>query len=153
MQHSESIDKIVPAMFDVQRTIGPAPKQSDNPFFKSKYADLITIWNHVQETLTANGLFIIQTGEPSQLGTLNLTTTIMHKSGQWIGGTITFSLAKNDPQATGSAITYARRYGLSAILGLMTDKDDDGEGAMNRKKQTGTGAVPAVKQDDDFAGF
>lgn len=146
MRHSEAIDKIVPAMFEIQKKLGPVPKQSENPFFKKKYADLLTIWKHVHDSLFEAGMFVIQTGEASGVGTLSLTTTIMHaESQQYISGTMTFSLSKPDPQQTGSAVTYARRYGLSAILGLMTDKDDDAEGAMDRPRKTGS--VPVAQSD------
>jgi len=153
MQHSEKIDKVVPAMFEIQKKLGPAPKKSDNPFFKSKYADLLTVWEHIHDTMFEHGLFIIQPGKESERGTLSLTTVVMHaESQQWISGTMTWTLDKASPQATGSCVTYARRYGLAAIFGLMTDKDDDAEGAMDRKKKTGEGAAPDTNR-GDFAGF
>jgi hypothetical protein len=72
----------------------------------------------------------MQTPSPSDSGTLALTTRLVHESGEWIEDTATLPLPKNDPQGYGSAMTYARRYALSAITGLYQD-DDDGNAASN----------------------
>src|SRR6056297_748205 len=129
MLSSPEIDKLATALVEVQKEMEVAPKESDNPFFKSKYADLATIWKTAQKVLPKNGLAVIQTMEPSDGSTVNVTTRLVHKSGQWTEGTITMDPKKNDPQGIGSCVTYARRYSLSAIVGMVTDEDDDGNHA------------------------
>jgi hypothetical protein len=127
MQKSESIDLLAKALAKVQITIKPAIKDSANPFFKSKYADLTSVWDSCGEALAANGLSVAQVGEPVP-GGASLTTVLMHESGQWISGTMEAPLAKQDAQAVGSCITYLRRYGLAAMVGIRTE-DDDGAAA------------------------
>lgn len=91
-----------------------------------RYATLARVWEAIRPVLTREGLAVVQTCVPSSPEAMQLTTTLVHKSGQWIAGTIAIPLAVRTPQAYGSALTYARRYGLAAILGLAVDVDDDG---------------------------
>lgn len=128
MQKSESIAKLAVALVKAQRDIKVASKSSDNPFFKSKYADLGAIVDVVKPALNNNGISFLQ------IVTLEgVETTLLHESGEYISGVTPVVVAKqNDPQALGSAISYARRYGLQAIVGVVADKDDDGEKAMGR---------------------
>jgi len=108
-----------------------ARKDSTNPFFKSKYADLQAIYMAVREPLTKNELAVIQTTET--LDTLNVVTTLVHSSGQWIRGYMPVINTKGDAQGMGSAITYARRYSLAAIAGI-AQMDDDGNAAVKSTK-------------------
>lgn len=139
MQKSENIDALAKALCKAQAEMVPAVKDSDNPFFKSKYADYSSVWKACHKALTNNGLAVGQLMEPSEKGIL-LTTIIMHESGQWLSGSQPISAIKQDPQGIGSAITYARRYGLAAILAL-PQEDDDGEIAMNRSAQKFQGGI------------
>lgn len=109
-----------------------AKKDEVNPYFKSKYADLASCWEACREPLSKNGLSIIQTTDISELNNaVVIETTLLHSSGEWVTGSLQMPLIKTDPQGVGSAMTYGRRYGLSAIVGIVSD-DDDGEAAMNR---------------------
>jgi ERF superfamily len=127
MSQSETIGALTKALVKVQKELGGALKDSTNPFFKSKYADLASCFEASRALLTANGLAVAQTTRVE--GTANvLATTLMHESGEWLSGEILLVPVKNDPQGIGSAMTYARRYGYSAIIGL-TQVDDDGHEA------------------------
>ncbi|HUV46275.1 MAG TPA: ERF family protein [Dehalococcoidia bacterium] len=134
MEKSESIKELAIALNKAQATLQVAKKGSENPFFHSKYADLLSIWDACREALTSNGLSIAQIADTDLEGKAVLETILMHTSGEWIMGRLPLSTTKTDPQGQGSAITYARRYSLSAIIGLCTEPDDDAEGAMNREK-------------------
>ena len=121
---SESIGKLALALSKAQAQFNGANKSSDNPFFKSKYADLFECINATKEHLTANELAVIQTTEPAAKG-VDIITTLAHSSGEWVRGRINMQPKKDDDQARGSSITYGRRYGYAAIVGL-AQKDDDG---------------------------
>lgn len=131
MRTSESLSKIAPALLEAQKAITFAAKDTNNPFFKSKYADLPCVIDAVKSHLNENGIVFIQSASPSEQGYLAMTTRLMHESGEWIEDTATLPLPKADPQGYGSASTYARRYGLAAICGLYQD-DDDGNAAQKR---------------------
>ena len=127
MEKSESIKNLAIALSKFQGTIGKIGKDSNNPFFKSKYASLSTILENIQKPLTESGLCFSQM--PDQTG---LTSILIHsESGEYIQATYILTPVKNDPQSLGSAITYARRYALGSILGLNIDEDDDGNTASN----------------------
>lgn len=128
MKTSESIKEIAIALVDSQNKIRYAIKDSTNPHFKSRYADLGSVIDAIKESLNINGIAFIQTPTESQIGTLALTTRLIHKSGEWIEDTAICPLSKNDPQGYGSALTYLRRYSLASITGLYQD-DDDGNAA------------------------
>lgn len=131
MQKSELINELAIALCKAQAQFGPLRKGADNPFFKSKYADLSSVIDVAREPLYEMGLSFTQTMDDSDSGSVIVETTLMHSSGQWITGRLKMPTAKSDPQGYGSAITYARRYALQAILGLAAE-DDDAEGAMQR---------------------
>jgi hypothetical protein len=128
MYQSEQINELVTALAKAQGEISPALKDSNNPFFKSKYADLSSVWNACREPLSRHGIAIVQTMD-SREGQLFLTTTLAHSSGQWMKSYMPIIMEKNTPQALGSAITYMRRYALSAIVGMTSEEDDDGNEA------------------------
>jgi hypothetical protein len=125
METSESIKELATALCKFQGAVEKIRKTEENPFFKSKYADLSSILDAIREPMAENGLSFVQcpTGEDE------LMTMLMHTSGEWIKSSYTMKPVKNDPQGRGSAITYQRRYALSAILGLNIDEDDDGNAA------------------------
>jgi len=126
MKTSESIKEIAIALVKAQDNITYAIKDSTNPHFKSRYADLGSVIHAIKESLNNFGIAFIQTPTESQPGTLALTTRLIHSSGEWIEDTAICPLQKNDPQGYGSALTYLRRYTLASITGLYQD-DDDGE--------------------------
>lgn len=129
---SESIAALAAALSKAQADITGALKDSSNPFFKSKYADLASCWDACRKQLAANGLCVIQTTNTTDAGVV-LVTTLAHSSGEWIRGVLPVVTKDNGPQAQGSGITYARRYALAAIVGL-AQIDDDAEAAQARAK-------------------
>jgi hypothetical protein len=130
MNHSESISKLSTALVAFHSKMGKVSKDSVNPYFNSKYASLSTILSAVTPVLTEAGLSIVQmpTGENE------LQTTLIHSSGEWISSTMKLAPIKSDPQAQGSAITYARRYAVGAILSLNIDEDDDANAATHGRQ-------------------
>jgi hypothetical protein len=138
---SDFLDKIAPALVQAQATAAPALKQSNNPHFKSKYADLSACWEAVREPLAAAGLAVLQEATLTEVG-VSVTTRIIHSSGQWIQTEpLTVPLGKRDAHGVGSATSYGKRYSLSAALGIVAD-DDDGNGAIAPRA-----AEPVVKVD------
>jgi hypothetical protein len=133
---SESIGNLALALSKAQSQMSAAKMDSENPFFKSKYADLASVWDACRKPLTDNELAVVQTlgGTPDNV---EIITTLIHKSGEWIRGAIILKPVKADPQGVGSAITYGRRYGITAILGIIQE-DDDGNAASNPPKQPET---------------
>lgn len=127
---SESIDKLAGALSKAQSQIEGAKRDSDNPFFKSKYADLASVWDACKKQLTDNGLAIVQTTEFAG-ERLVLKTTLLHTSGQWVESIYPIITAKPDAQGMVAALTYARRASLAAIAGVCPI-DDDGETAVGR---------------------
>ena len=150
MRTSESVAKIAPALLAAQKAITFAAKDSLNPHFKSKYADLPCVIDAVKPALNEAGIVFIQSASPSEPGYLAMTTRLMHQSGEWIEDTATLPLPKADPQGYGSASTYARRYGLAAICGLYQD-DDDGNAAQKPATQAPTPAPPMTLNDEQVA--
>lgn len=126
---SNEIGALALALSKAQGVMKHAIKDSNNPHFKSKYADLTSCLEAVREPLSKNGLAIVQLPSRSAEGLVELTTMLIHESGQWIGSTASTRIAKDDPQGMGSALSYLRRYSLMSITGLGAD-DDDGEQAM-----------------------
>ena len=132
MNQSESIAALAAALSKAQASITGALKDSANPFFKSKYADLASCWDACRKPLTDNGLAVIQTIEAGEARAV-LVTTLCHASGEWIKSYCPILTKDDSPQALGSAITYARRYALAAMCGL-AQVDDDAEAAQGRHK-------------------
>lgn len=134
MKRSETLTKLAPAIVKAQGQIDGAIKNAKNPHLKNRYADLGAVWDACREALQANSLAVLQMPCPSDDGRLHLETVLMHESGEYIASEIALPLPKQDPQGAGSAITYARRYGLAAMLGIVQE-DDDGEAASQRPQQ------------------
>lgn len=142
MNKSESIKNLALALCKFQSNIGKVKKEATNPFFKSKYASLANILDVIQKPLADAGLSFAQFPDAD-----GLTTILMHESGEWIESIYSMPVAKiNDPQAMGSAITYARRYALGSILGLNIDEDDDAEKAMQRNAKVGNKIEPTAEK-------
>lgn len=134
---SENINELMSALAKAQGKIQPASKDKANPFFKSKYADLASVWEACRDSLSENGLAVVQTIQQKSEG-MTLLTILGHASGQWIRSEMPIIVSKNDPQTLGSAITYYRRYSLSAIVGVAPNDDDDGERAQAGYRKTET---------------
>lgn len=133
MNQSESIAALAAALSKAQASITGALKDSANPFFKSRYADLASCWDACRQQLAANNLAVIQTTEVTEAGTV-LVTTLAHASGEWIRGRLPVLTKDAGPQGQGSGLTYARRYALAAVVGL-AQIDDDAEAAQGRAKK------------------
>lgn len=113
----------------VQASLTPARRDSTNSYYDSTYADLSSVWESCREILAKNGLCVIQGNSVGAANTLIVETILIHESGQWVQSELCLPLSKADPQGVGSAMTYGRRYGLAAIVGIVADADDDGNAA------------------------
>lgn len=129
MEMSEQIDALAAALAKAQAAMKPAAKDSENPHFRSKYADLASIWDSCRKPLTDNGLSVVQAPADAGDGVVALRTVLLHASGQWMATTVSARLTKNDAQGVGSALTYLRRYSLAGMVGVVADEDDDGNAA------------------------
>lgn len=149
MQSAE-IGELAKALAAAQQELSPAPKNAKNPGLGNKYADLQSCISTLQAVLPKNGLAFTQTILPAGENMVSVATMLMHTSGQWVRGICTLptvgNRGVNAAQAAGSAITYARRYGLSAIVGLVADDDDDGNAAAPSRKQE-QAAQKAVREE------
>lgn len=129
MNRSESIGKLSLALSKAQGMIKGALKDSANPFFKSKYADLESVWEAARVPLSTNELAVIQLSDETDKGII-VDTILSHSSGEWISGRMFIPIpTKLDAQTVGSACTYARRYSLQMIVGI-APIDDDGNAAV-----------------------
>ncbi len=131
MNTSESIKEIATALVKAQGQMGGVVKGSNNPFFKSKYADLTSVLQVIKKPLADNGLSYVQfpISEQQRVG---VVTRLMHISGEFLESGFTVNVDKNTAQSAGSAISYCRRYSLQSIFGIPA-VDDDGEAAEFRK--------------------
>jgi hypothetical protein len=148
MEKSNSIQNLAQGLAKFHAMVGRISKDAKNPFFKSNYASLPHIITEVSEPLEKAGLVITQF--PNGDG---LTTMLIHaESGEYISATYTLQVVRqNDPQAQGSAISYARRYGLTSVLNLAIS-DDDAEAAMKPLRQSPAPAKVAPTE-AQFAGI
>lgn len=130
---SDTIGKLGEALAKAQGEMELATKDSINPYFKSKYADLSSVWNTIREPLSKNGLSVVQQliSDPIAVA---IRTVLIHSSGEWISSTIYIKPVQTTPQGFGSTVTYARRYALSAIVGVAPD-DDDGNASVKRNNE------------------
>ena len=131
MPQSDSIKNLAAALSKVQGKLTYAKKDSANPFFKSRYADLESVWDACRELLAENGLSIIQMPGNYFEGRMWLITRLCHESGEWIEQEMSVPVQKMDVQGCGSALSYMRRYSLSAFIGIV-QSDDDGNAASQK---------------------
>jgi hypothetical protein len=148
MRSSDTLIKISPALVKAINAIEGVKKGAANPFFKSKYANLESVIEAAHDALSANGLAVMQGPGPMDGNCITLTTRLVHESGEWIETDFSLPAGKMDPQAAGSAITYARRYSLMAMLN-MPAVDDDGEASMPRTTKPGEPKNPNVSVHSD----
>ena len=128
---STAIDKLAEALAKAQLEMVGAVKDSNNPFFKSKYADLANVLDAIKPC-NKYGLSIVQMPSSAADGAVKLTTMLMHSSGQWIQASYSVKPVKADPQGVGSCITYMRRYAAAAFAGV-AQVDDDGNSASGKQ--------------------
>lgn len=147
---SESIKELATALSKAQGQFDHAKKDVENGFFKSKYADLASVIDAAKKPLADNGLSVVQVVDMTESGDVVLETILMHVSGEYISGKYPIRPAKQDPQAVGSAITYARRYAFSAMTGIAAD-DDDGNAASQNQKEPAK-KPPAEKKQPESDG-
>ncbi|MCR9230432.1 MAG: ERF family protein [bacterium] len=134
MLKSENVTELSAALAKAQAGIANAAKEGTNTHYSSSYATLKSVWAVCKTPLTENGLSVVQSPEFDGQS-VKVTTTLLHKTGQWIESAITMPVKKIDCQGIGSAITYARRYALAAMVGVAPDDDDDGEAAVNHHQR------------------
>jgi hypothetical protein len=142
---SDSINELMGAMNRAQLAMKPALKDKSNPFFHSKYADLSAVWEAL-DPFRREGIVFTQSPMEGPDGYIVLDTQLTHISGQWIRSRLKMRLAKDDPQGAGSAITYARRYGIGSMTGIVTEEDDDGNAASMPQKERTYQAAQQHKQ-------
>lgn len=146
MRQSETITAIAPAIVKASAELGPIAKDATNPAFRNKYATLDAIMEQVRPILAKHGLAVMQgvthpeTVDGRVVG-LAVETRLLHLSGEWIASTVTLPVEKATAQGAGSAISYGRRYGLSAMLGL-TAEDDDGNAASAPRPAQRSASAP-----------
>ncbi len=150
MRKSDSIGNLAKALSAAQAEMGPARKGSKNPFFKSSYADLTQVTDVIRLPLASHGIAYVQTIEPGEGGQINILTSLIHESGEWVESCLPIKPVKQDPQGIGSAISYGKRYGLQAIV-CLPSADDDGEGAMGRPRAQRPQNTPPVAQNVPMA--
>ncbi len=144
MNTSTDITRLAPALLAVHKELGVIGKDAINPAFKSKYATLEAITENVRPILTAHGFALIQGVTPSEKG-ITVYTRLLHETGEWIECSVPVPLEKPTAQGAGSAVTYGRRYSLSAILALSVDDDDDGNAAEKQRKTVPQRSAPPAQ--------
>ena len=133
MQKSDSINELAAALSKAQGQMSGALKDSQNPFYKSNYADLGSCWDSIRRPLSDNGLSVIQAVDSID-NAIFIETILTHTSGQFVSSRIKINPTKDDPQGVGSAITYYRRYSLAAMVGLY-QIDDDANAATSKDRE------------------
>lgn len=131
---SVEIAELSASLCKAQGAMTGAVKDSTNPFFKSKYADLSAVWDDVREPFANNGISVVQM-PCGGVGSVTVITQLTHDSGQWMRSRLTMVPVKHDPQGIGSCITYARRYALAAMAGVYQIDDDGNTASQTSKSQ------------------
>ncbi len=132
----DALNELAAALAKAQGEIAPAPKDADNPYFKSKYSSLPAVREAMQAAFAKHGLSVVQLPEVSE-GQLRLRTLLLHSSGQTLDcGVLAADVDLTNPQKIGSAITYFRRYAISALAQVVSDEDDDANAASAPQKLT-----------------
>lgn len=144
MKTSPTIAQLAEALSLAQGEMEAARKDSDNPFFHSKYADLASVWDACRGPLARHGLSVVQMPEtnPDIAGVI-ITTRLMHLSGEFLESELRMNPKVDDPQGVGSAITYGRRYALAAAVGIAPE-DDDANAASGKKPEAVTGKAITI---------
>jgi hypothetical protein len=150
MQQSETIGKLAEALAAAQGEMQPIPRTKENPYFKSKYADLAAVVQATTPILAKHGLAVAQfpgyKANAVDGATEVLTTIVMHSSGEWVSDQMPLLMSKRDAQGLGSAVTYARRYAYGAAVGIVTDDDDDGQQASQPPRRQAERPAAAARE-------
>jgi hypothetical protein len=152
---SDNTDKLDEALAKAQGEIEPAAKDKVNPAFRSKYADLASVWGACRSALAKHNITLTQWPLHSDDGRLHLITRLAH-AGQWMQAEMSIPVGKPDAHGYGSAMTYAKRYSLAAAIGVVADDDDDGNAAsqprtdLNPTKDVYGELMKAVDADDGW---
>lgn len=142
---SAQINELAGALAKAQAEMRVAEMDSNNPYFKSRYADLASIIKASRPALTKNGLSVSQQILTNDDGSNTMHTLLLHSSGQWIETRMRIVPGKNDMQTLGSCITYLKRYAYAALVGVVSsDEDDDGEMAMVAVRNPKNADKPAL---------
>lgn len=121
------------ALVALQADLPTVPKDSTNPHFRSKYADLPAIWETIRPVLKKHGFAVTQALVQSKHeGYIAMETRLTYETGVALAATTEMPMDKVTPQGYGSAVTYLRRYALGSMLGIVTDEDDDGNTAEGK---------------------
>ena len=144
MQTSENINELATALSKAQGQMGGASKTADNPFFKSKYADLGSVIAAVKEPMAENGLSYVQFPFAFE-GNVGVTTRLMHSSGQFMESSFAIPAPKNDPHTYGGLVSYCRRFSLQSILGIPSEDDDGNAVTQAAKTLINTGQATSLK--------
>ena len=140
-------------MAEFQKSIKQPLKDANNPFFKSQYVPLENVVEAITETGSPIGISFMQFASSDETGSIEVATLVMHSTGEYIEfPPVRMKPESNKPQAVGSAITYAKRYALSAIFGITSDKDDDGNEATGLNKQVEKQQPKKQQTQDDVTG-
>ena len=131
---SIEIAELSASLCKAQGAMTGAVKDSTNPFFKSKYADLSAVWDDIRKPFADNGISVVQM-PCGGVGSVTVITQLTHDSGQWMRSRLTMVPVKHDPQGIGSCITYARRYALAAMAGVYQIDDDGNTASQTSKSQ------------------
>lgn len=137
MRTSDSINDLASALAQAQAEMKPASIDATNPHFRSRYATLASVWEAARPVLSKHKLAIVQTLEAGEQ--LALETRLVHASGQWVASSMPLLIDKQTMQGLGSAVSYARRYSIAALIGIVADEDDDGNEA--------SASAPPVKKE------
>lgn len=138
--------KIFAALVKAHGDIRAIGKDSTNPHFKNKYASLDAIVENVRPILAAHGLAVTQSSEAVGEGkALNVYTTLIHESGEFLTSCAYVPIAKQDAQGAGGALTYGRRYSIAALLALATEEDDDGNAASRAPARAQQARAPRAE--------
>jgi hypothetical protein len=141
LEHSPEIGTIAAALSGAQAKFAKIVKDTENPFFKMKYAPLSSVIEATRKAMAEAKIAVMQDVDVVESRCV-VTTMLIHESGQWMKGTISLPVTKPDAQGVGSASTYGRRYGLSAFLNVAADDDDDGNAASKPVQNQTTSIDP-----------
>ena len=131
IETSADTAKLDAALAKAQGEIEAAAKDSVNPHFKNRYADIAAVWAAIRPAMAKHGISVTQWPVHAEDGRLHIVTRLAH-AGEWIRAHFSIPVTKQDPQGYGSSITYARRFALAAAVGVVADEDDDGNAASAR---------------------
>ena len=134
MRKSDSISELSKALAKFQAEVKQPLKDKNNPFFRSKYVPLENVVEAITQEAPNHGLSFVQWALNDEQGRVGVATMLMHESGEWIEfDSVHMKADKETAQGAGALITYLKRYSLSAVFGITSDQDDDGNSASGNQ--------------------